>query len=80
MSVEVLMFTGPDCAACKVMKPLVKELPNHRIVDVTQDHALVGQYRIRGGLPVFVKLVDGNFDSRKDGAMSTKELNDWAAQ
>ena len=79
-SKEIIMFTGPNCSACKTMKPLVEELSNARIVDVTQDHALAARYGIRGGLPAFVKLVNGEFSDRANGAMTPLSFNNWVGK
>lgn len=77
--IEVLMFTSENCGACKMMKPQVDALPNARIVDVVDEPQLAMQHRVMGGLPVFVKLVNGSFDSRANGAMSPKAFNEWVA-
>ncbi len=78
--VEILMFSGPSCHACVAMKPIMENIPNSRVVDVTEDHALAAQYGVRGGLPVFVKLVNGVYDSRLNGAMPQSKLVNWAGQ
>lgn len=77
MNVQLLMFTSPECEPCKIMKPIVEKIESATIVDVTQEHELVKRHGIRGGLPVFVKLVDGMFYDRVDGAMSRDRLMRW---
>lgn len=73
--IQVIMFTGPNCAACKVMKPLAEANPKIDIVDVSEDPVMASRYGIRGGLPVFIKLVNGEFDDILSGAQSEKTLN-----
>lgn len=79
MNVEILMFSSPSCAGCKVMKPILAEIPNSRVVDVTEDHETAARFGIRGDLPVFVKLVDGEYENRLSGAISRNKLLRWAS-
>lgn len=78
LKIEILMFTGPDCSACKTMKPFVEEMEHARIIDVTEDHESTARYGIRGGLPVFVKLVDGDYQDRISGAQAHNRFKRWA--
>lgn len=77
MNVQLLMFTSPECQPCQSMKPIVERVQGAKIIDVTKEHALTQQYGIRGGLPVFIKLVNGLFYDRVDGAMSKDRLMRW---
>jgi thiol-disulfide isomerase/thioredoxin len=80
LKTEIIMFTGPGCAACKVMKPIVEKMQNTRVVDVTQEPMLARTYNVRGGLPVFVKLENGDFVDRMSGAVSINILERWAVK
>lgn len=77
--VMILMFTSPTCQACPGMKPIAAELPNIRFIDVTVDYSTAAKYGIRSDLPAFVKLFDGEFESRINGSMSRSTLHKWAA-
>ena len=77
MSRRLIMFTGPNCAACDTMKPLVEPLNDVEIISVMDQPLLAQTYGIRGGLPVFIKIVDGNFNDRMDGAVSKRVLDKW---
>ena len=80
MSTEIIMFTSPTCSACKVMKPIVENMKNASIVDVTLRNDLARKYNIRGGLPVFVRLKNGEYEDRMSGYVSDKLLRRWAAK
>ena len=90
MTTEILMFTGPNCSACTAMKPIAEMLPNLKMVDITSDEAnkpdlqagnmsLLQRYGIRGGIPVFVKLIDGVYEERTSGSMPQSVFNKWVA-
>ena len=74
------MFTsGDSCPGCKTMKPIVEKVENVRVVDVREDHKEARNYSIRGGLPVFIKLVNGAFQERADGTMTPAHFINWAS-
>lgn len=76
---NVMMFTSPICSGCKTMYPVIKEM-GIRSHCVTEEPGLVSQFRIMGGLPVFIKTDDqGNFLDRLDGVQSKSKLEAWAA-
>ena len=72
------MFTGPNCSACKAMKPIIDKMDNAEIIDVTENFEKAREFNIRGGLPVFIKLVDGQFYDRMSGAVSENMLQRWS--
>ena len=74
---EILMFSGPGCHACTAMKPIMEGIPHSRVVDVTEEHELAARYGIRGGLPVFIKILDGAYADRVSGAMPKNKFIDW---
>lgn len=76
---KIIMFTSPTCGGCKVMKPVLAALPEYEIIDVTENPVTAQQYRVRGGLPVFIKLdAKGDYDSRLDGVQPKEKFIRWA--
>jgi hypothetical protein len=60
------------------MKPVFKKLPNAKVLDVSDHYAEARKYGIRGGLPVFIKLVDGDYNDRLSGTFTEGQMQRWA--
>lgn len=73
MSVQLIEFGAPWCPPCRAMSPILKELiaEGHdiRIVNTDQEPALANKYRI-GALPTLVFLKDNQEVKRIVGARS----------
>jgi len=79
-NIEILMFSGPSCHACTAMKPIMEGVPHSRVIDVTVNHELSARYGVRGGLPVFIKTLDGVYADRISGAMPTNKFLEWCGK
>ena len=78
---ELLFFTGPDCSACRVVKPYVEKLKDERftvrVIDISNDPHTAHTYGVRA-LPTLIVL--DSFHRVLDtyvGTMSESQFINW---